>query len=331
MENTNFPLETLNIMAHASDADGVASFEFYVNDQNILSVATIDHKRLESMQIQWTPPGPGTYMIGVRGISKNGTAGAMATSRVNISGTVTITPPVQQIARETSTSTVTVTVTATNTPITPPPPSVTSVIANLDANCREGPGTAFEVYGNLIKGQDAVIKGRLADNSWFLIAIAGRSMNCWIAASIVDVSGNLDVVQIVPAPAAPPVAGVEPPPVDILPPAVIDASPPVFANISVAPNSIITEGGGCPNQSRTTTVAAAVGDTSGLNEVTAHWHIGSAESGVAPLTLGGLAYWATIGPVHNAGTMEIYIYAEDTLGYGTNSGKLYVTVQDCPG
>ena len=226
LDNTTLPLETLNIMAHASDADGVASFEFYVNDQVILSPATIEHKRLESMQIQWTPPGPGTYMIGARGISISGIAGGLATSLVTISGNVTLTPTEEQSVGPPSTITVTITITATatNTPVTPPPPPASpSVVANKDANCREGPGTAYGVYGSLLKGEEAFIKGRLADNSWFLIALAGRSSNCWISAITVDVRGDPDSVQIV---AAPPPPQQAPPPVDVQPPAQVDTTPP---------------------------------------------------------------------------------------------------------
>jgi len=331
LDHATLPLKTLTIITHSSDAEGVAGFEFYANEQSILSAATLEHKRLESMEIQWTPPGPGTYLIGVRGVNNRGISGAIATSLVTFSGAVTITSPPEPITSRTVTVTLTATRTATSTPVTPAPPSVPSVTAKLDANCREGPGTVYEVYGSLLKGQEAALKARLADNSWLMIALAGRSRNCWIAASTVNVSGNLDLVELAAAPAEPPPSEGEPPAVDILPPDEIDASPPVIANIDVDPTAIITEGGGCPSYPRTTTVAAAVGDASGLSEVTAYWHIGSVESGAAPLTLGGFAYWTTIGPVHNAGTMEIYIYAQDTIGYSSQSGKLYVTVQDCPG
>ena len=332
LDNTSAPLAPLSIIAHASDSDGVVGIEFYADNQ-LLIYMEADGGRLGWAEYEWNPPGSGDYLIGARGVSNNGAVGTLATSWVRIIEAEESAPTQDEVETEPPITEPSVEEPPAVPEEPPAVPAVTtpSVVAKMDANCREGPGTAFDVYGSLLNGQEAVIKGRMAaDSSWLLIAIAGRTRDCWIAASTVNVSGNLDVVQIVPAPAAPPPAAVEPPPVDIQPPSVIDTSPPIFVNIAVSPNSIITEGGGCSTSPRTTTVAAAVGDTSGINVVTAHWYIGNAESGVVSLSLGGLGYWATIGPVHNAGTMEIYLYAEDTLGYGTNSGKLFVTVQDCP-
>lgn len=315
LDNTTLPLETLNIIAHASDAGGVASFEFYVNDQNILSPATIDHKRLESMQIQWSPPGPGTYLIGVRGISNSGIAGALATSLVTISGTVTLTPTEGQITGETATVTVTATITstATNTPVTPSPPEASpSVVANKDANCRKGPGTAYEVYGSLLKGEEAVIKGRLEDNSWFLIALAGRSSNCWISAITVDVRGDPNDVQVA---AAPPPPQQAPPPVDIQPPAQVDTTPPGIYGAATDKSSM-----GASDTVRSNVLAV---DDGGISYVYATWTLVSSydgtvvESGTVnynPIPSQNGGYTGIFGPFNNSGTLNINGVVVDNAG-----------------
>ena len=92
LNNTSIPIAPLIIMAHASDADGVAKFEFAVNDT---SVATVDAggSRLGSAAFEWTPPGPGTYTIRVRAVDNGGNVGADATAVVTVGGDIIELPP----------------------------------------------------------------------------------------------------------------------------------------------------------------------------------------------------------------------------------------------
>ena len=337
--NTTAPLAPLTIMAHASDTDGISAIEFIIDSKNIYSVQT-GGKRMESSQVEWTPPGPGIYLIGARGINNSGIAGALATSRITISMNLTVTPtggktttPTTNITT-TATSTLTKTVTKTPTPF--PADTTPSVVARSNANCREGPGTGYSVYGTLPKGQEAVITGRLSDNSWLLIGVAGWSMDCWVSSVTVDIKGDLKTVQVVSAPAAPaeqpelpPPSGPQPPPVVVQPPAPVDTTPPTIYNPGVQPDLVLTEGGGCPSYSRTVTVAAAVADEGGLGNVTANWAIAGGESGQAAMTMGGLGFWTTIGPFHTVGPMTIYIIAVDISGNSSQSGTIVVTVNEC--
>jgi hypothetical protein len=226
----------------------------------------------------------------------------------------------------------------TITPITPQAPTAPSVVAKMNANCREGPSTAYDVYGNLLAGQRAEVKGRLEDNSWLLIALLGRSANCWIASSVADVQGDLGKVQTVaagqlPPPAAeqPPSGAEEPPAVDVLPPGPLDTTPPSFYSVGASPQEIITAGGGCASYPRKVTIAAALGDDGGIGSVTAHWNIGGAESGQVAMGMGGLGYYSEIGPVNTAGTMQIYVIGRDTSGNSQTSQTVTVSVSDCPG
>ncbi|MCJ7435770.1 MAG: Ig-like domain-containing protein [Anaerolineales bacterium] len=330
LDNTTVPLAPLTLMAHASDSNGVASIEFYANDQLLVS-AGAGGARLGRAQYEWTPPGPGTYMIGARGISNGGTTGALATSLVTISGNVTLTPTEEQSVGPPSTITVTITITATvtNTPVTPPPPPASpSVVANKDANCREGPGTAYEVYGSLLKGEEAVIKGRLQDNSWFLIALAGSSSNCWISAITVDVRGDPDSVQVVVAPPPPqqaPPPQQNPPPVDVLPPAPIDTTPPAIYGSATDKSTM------CASSQVTSNVVAV--DDSGISQVYASWTITNnngavVESGsVNYVTIPSIngAYTGVFGSFNYPGTLNIYGTVVDKAG-NTASFSHVVTI-----
>ena len=75
--------------------------------------------------------------------------------------------------------------------------------------------------------------------------------------------------------------------------------------------------------------AAAVGDDGGLSSGTAYWSLGG-DSGEGPMSLGGLGYYAMIGPVNTAGTMQIYVVAVDTSGNSAQSNTLNITVEYCP-
>ena len=67
----------------------------------------------------------------------------------------------------------------------------------------------------------------------------------------------------------------------------------------------------------------------GISSVVAYWNIGGAESGQVSMQKADLGYWAMIGPVHNTGTMTVYVVATDTSGNASQSSTMTVTVQDC--
>ena len=311
LENTTAPLAPLSIIAHASADGGVASMEFAIDDQPYRAVAA-DGGRLVWQQVEWTPPRPGTYRVSARGIGANGAEGAYATSLVTISGEEVLPVPLSDPE-------------ALPVPLPQPPslpePATPSVVAKMNGNCREGPGTVYDAYGTLIEGQQAELKGRLADNSWLLVALVGQSMNCWISASVVEVQGNLASVQVEVAPPPPAVVEQPPPAVNVLPPAPVevDASP-SFSKIDAARDY-------CPAD--TVTAAAIVSDDKGLGSVVANWSLSSGESGQVALGMGELGYWATIGPLSTEGTLRIRIVATDTSGQSTTSNWLVLDFKQC--
>jgi hypothetical protein len=106
-------------------------------------------------------------------------------------------------------ATATVAPTEAGTPTETLVPSATSILTpfittNVNANVRGGPGTVYDILGNLVQGQTAEILGRNSDATWWVIAFApGPGGQGWISNSIVTVSGNTSNVPIVAAPPTP--------------------------------------------------------------------------------------------------------------------------------
>jgi len=248
-DNTTVPLAPIPIMAHASDNNGVESFEFYVNGEFKISIEPRfdDNTRLGWAEWEFTPTRPGVYRIEVSAEDTSSSFGSPATSIITVTDEEEALSPAQAPAAEEPGE----------------EPDLDPVVEALkNANCREGPGTKYGVYGSLLLGEQADIKGRLADNSWFLVDLADRSSNCWIADSIVDVIGDLNTVrvsQIPDLPDEPPAEEPpetqpetppeEPPPV---PPPDEDNNPPTITSVSVSPETIYQNG--CSGDVQTTII-----------------------------------------------------------------------------
>jgi hypothetical protein len=102
------------------------------------------------------------------------------------------------------------TFTPTPTVTVPPTQCTPLVTANVVANIRSGPDTAYDIVGTLQLGQTATISGRNDMNTWWNIEYpAGSGRFAWIAGSVATASCLPAVVQVVaapPLPTAPPVA-----------------------------------------------------------------------------------------------------------------------------
>jgi len=80
-----------------------------------------------------------------------------------------------------------------------------AIAAPLDqpVNCRYGPSTAYGVVGALELGGQAEIVGKNIDVTWWVVKNpSDPSTYCWLAASVIDASGNLDALPVVEAPPA---------------------------------------------------------------------------------------------------------------------------------
>jgi uncharacterized protein YgiM (DUF1202 family) len=121
-----------------------------------------------------------------------------------------------------------------NTPVpttTATPEGVVVTITRAVQNVRTGPGTIYEVLGQLRQGEQARVIGANIDFSWVVIEFRGQQG--WLSRSILDVFGDLNTVPVIAPPSTP-----TPPPSPTAPP-VPDI---VIENATVSPNPII------PNQ-----------------------------------------------------------------------------------
>lgn len=103
------------------------------------------------------------------------------------------------------TLTVTPSAELTSAPVVPVSgPCNPTVTANVNANVRSGPGTAYNAIGSLMQGQAETIVGRNDAYTWWYIDYPGVSGgHGWIAGSVVTSSCVPAVVQVVAAPPLP--------------------------------------------------------------------------------------------------------------------------------
>jgi hypothetical protein len=79
-----------------------------------------------------------------------------------------------------------------------------TLIALTNANVRGGPGTDYDVVGNLPPGATAQVAGRNDDNTWWYIQFPGGFGGyAWIAASVGTPSCIPAALQVVAAPPLP--------------------------------------------------------------------------------------------------------------------------------
>ncbi len=74
-----------------------------------------------------------------------------------------------------------------------------------NGNCRTNPGPDYEVLDLVPTGFQATINGVVPDNAWLRIFLPDWNQNCWVSASVVEVTGDLTgvtVYQYAPPPTA---------------------------------------------------------------------------------------------------------------------------------
>lgn len=144
-----------------------------------------------------------------------------------------------QIPSPTPSFTPTPTSSVTPTP-TLGPPMVTGL---MNANCRFGPGTVYDVIGSLLKLETVLINGRNASTTWWWIQNPDAGGQCWVWDGLVTVSGDTSQVPVIAAPPLPatatPTATVTPTPTPrptLVPP------PPPPVNPPAAPTGLAYSG-----------------------------------------------------------------------------------------
>lgn len=336
LDDSTVPLEPLIIQAHASDADGVARIEFYV-DHALLNAVDAGGVRLGRAAVEWLPTASGTYAIRARAVDNSGNYGPDAFSYVVVDG-----EPVEPVPTQTPAATSTPTPTS-KPGIPPDPPTPTSTPhsempiptatpqppAPLPTDTPLPPAqVSFTAdLTHLTVGECTTLRWEVENatavflNGEGVVGHDGRqvcpSETTLYTLRVQAPAGDLERHITIDVTALPTWTSTP------------DTTPPTISSAKAFPDKILTEGGGCSTDPRTTTVTVAAHDNeSGIDTVRADWSL-DGEGGQVTLSLNGGLYEGEIGPVHTTGKMVIAVYVQDRAGNDAYTDLLYVTVQAC--
>lgn len=156
-------------------------------------------------------------LAGLSGILLSGCSGAQALAGLFASPTPTHTntptPTSTATATATETPTPTFTPTSTSTPTVTPTPTLTPTptitpsptldfpdgTARMQANCRYGPATAYLFAAGLYPGDHVEIHNRNSSGTWLWVKPDTIRYHCWVAASVLEITGDVfSVVEYYP-------------------------------------------------------------------------------------------------------------------------------------
>ena len=124
LDGARLPLGSQEVTAHASDADGVTSLEFYV-EGTLLLRAPAGGSVLEDASVGWNPSRPGVYTVSVTATDSQGNVGPEARSVVTVGEVVSPSPPTPSV--ELASSPMPPATTPMPSETIPPPPASTPV------------------------------------------------------------------------------------------------------------------------------------------------------------------------------------------------------------
>lgn len=198
LNGSTLPLEPVVVRSHAGSEGGTRSAVLYVNGSQVSTdnVADPSAKLVEISQV-WVPAAAGDYDVYVVAIDSAGNEGRSNSVRVHIGGGVVNPAPAQG-----GQSPEPVVTAETRIPesIQPGTPTFTFT---TNANCREGPGTVYEVDDSFLQGQSVQIDGRNQDQPrwWWVLKSSGS--HCWVSDSTGTASGPTENAKVVTAPPPP--------------------------------------------------------------------------------------------------------------------------------
>ncbi len=213
LNGSTLPLGPVVVISHAASDSGTTSVTLLVNGAQVRTDnATDPSNPLVEISQVWLPNAPGDYMLQVIAVDSQGDEGNSSMVRVRIGGESTSPAPSQGgQSPEPSVTAETVPPTALQSTPRQPTETLTPVQAcqvptftfSMNANCREGPGTAYEVDNSFFQGQSAQIDGR-NDKSprWWWVVSSGGS-HCWVSDSTGSASCLIADVPIIAAPPLP--------------------------------------------------------------------------------------------------------------------------------
>ena len=140
------------------------------------------------------------------------TSTLIATDEPASTSTHTLAPTGTHTPTPTATSTITVTLTRTSTPTQSRTPTITrtptisptptftfpTITALMQANCRYGPGKAYLYAWGMYTGDTGTVWGRNSSGTWLWIQPDNIEYQCWIAASVVEIHGDIFTLRVAP-------------------------------------------------------------------------------------------------------------------------------------
>ena len=208
LDGSSLPLAEYNVVSHASDPSGIASFELSVNGKVFHTDAVSGDQTgqtIAHIQQAWAPQAPGSYLIALRAANAQGVFGPYAFARVTVGRLSAQTATPSQTATVTATPSPTATTTVSPTPTLTATPSVPTATGLRNTNCHDGPADVFKNSGTLFNAQTVVIEGINAERTWIWVRHPNFAAgHCWIFIPIVQVNGSLDGLPIIQEPALPP-------------------------------------------------------------------------------------------------------------------------------
>ena len=334
LDGAKLPLEPQELTAHASDADGVASLEFYVNGA-LLVRSPAAGEMLENATAGWNPSAPGVYTIAARATDSKGNVGPYAEAVVTV-GTVHASPtplptgrPTEEVVtqetpsprppsspaptgtarpptpRPTSAQPTRTPVPPTRTPprptATPQPPVRRAEIAYFEANPSTINATQCSTLSWGVEYAAAVyLDGQgVIDHGTQQVCPASTTPYTLYARSTGGDDTRTVTVTVIEAATATPI---------------VDTAPPDVSGLDADPASICANG---EIPGKQTTVSVNVYDPSGVAGVVAYWTLAS-QSGQAPMTpIDGGVYEVVLGPFDDTGNLVITVVARDTVNNST--------------
>jgi len=316
LDGASLPLAPLEVVAHAAASDGVALVELSVDGAALSSAPPDDTAAaLVSVRRAWQPEGPGNYTLRVRAQANGGAWSEAAQAVVTILGAETAAPsltPTQAasaptLALLTLTPLASATATASETPapsLTPLGPPILTFTQS--GNCRGGPGTVYPVITGYAAGVSLPINGRNAAGTWWRVPIAGTSTNCYASESVVQTSGDLSLVPVVPDPPTP-----TPTPADTQAPT---------ARVLHSPSSANE-----PNESQPVTFSATARDNVGVARIEI-WVAAPGEGFALRQTCQNATACSWVGGPFADGTLSYYAKAYDAAGNVGQSPTTTITI-----
>lgn len=217
LDGSNLPLAPVTVRSHASSGSGTTSAALYVNGKQVrVDNVTDPSAQLVEISQVWEPALPGSYEIKVVTLDSSGNQGNSNSVHVNVGEVVNPAPAEGGQPPETVEPASIETKTPTPTPASEPPPSIPAFTFTMNANCREGPSTQYEVDDSFLQGQRAQIDGRSQYSPLWWWVQRSNGGHCWVSDSTGTASGPTGNVQVVAAP---------PPPAVVVPPTVTSAAP----------------------------------------------------------------------------------------------------------